>query len=79
LLVPESTTATVSGDPGVLTAYVAHYSEHRPHRALGQRPPLATPTVSDERRLANVIDLDLDRVRRRDRLGELIHEYQLAA
>jgi hypothetical protein len=37
-----------------------------------QRPPL-----SDEEPLADVIDLD--RLRRRDMLGGLIHEYQLAA
>ncbi len=56
----------------VLVAYVQHFNAHRPHRALGQRPPL-----SDERPLADV--LDLDRLRRRDLLGGLIHEYQLAA
>jgi putative transposase len=56
----------------VLDAYVRHYNEHRPHRALGQRPPL-----SGEQPLADVIDLD--RLRRRDLLGGLIHEYQLAA
>jgi putative transposase len=56
----------------VLVKYVRHFNEHRPHRALGQRPPL-----SDERALAEVIDLD--RLRRRDLLGGLIHEYQLAA
>jgi transposase InsO family protein len=56
----------------VLAAYVRHFNEHRPHRALGQRPPL-----SDEQPLAEVIDLD--RLRRRDLLGGLIHEYQLAA
>ena len=56
----------------VLIAYVQHFNEHRPLRALGQRPPL-----SDEQPLANVIDLD--RLRRRDLLGGLIHEYQLAA
>jgi putative transposase len=56
----------------VLVAYVRHFNEHRPHRALGQRPPL-----SDELPLAEVIDLD--RLRRRDVLGGLIHEYQLAA
>jgi putative transposase len=56
----------------VLIAYVQHFNEHRPHRALGQRPPL-----SDEQPRANVIDLH--RLRRRDLLGGLIHEYQLAA
>jgi hypothetical protein len=56
----------------VLVAYVRHFNEHRPHRALGQRPPLR-----DEQPLAAVIDLD--RVRRRDLLAGLIHEYQLAA
>jgi putative transposase len=55
-----------------LVAYVRHFNEHRPHRALGQRPPLR-----DEQPLADVIDLD--RLRRRDLLGGLIHEYQLAA
>jgi hypothetical protein len=57
----------------VLAAYVAHYNEHRPHRSLSQRPPLAT----DELRIEDVTDLD--RVRRRDLLGGLIHEYDLAA
>jgi putative transposase len=61
----------------VLAAYVAHYNEHRPHRSLKQRAPLATPMVSDEQPLAEVIELD--RVRRRDLLGGLIHEYELAA
>jgi hypothetical protein len=61
----------------VLAGYVVHYNGHRPHRALGQRPPLATPSASDQEPIAGVIDLD--RVRRRDRLGRLIHEYQLAA
>jgi transposase InsO family protein len=56
----------------VLVTYVRHFNEHRPHRALAQRSPL-----SDEQPLADVIDLD--RLRRRDLLGGLIHEYQLAA
>ena len=60
----------------VLAAYVAHYNEHRPHRSLGQRPPLATPMVTDGRP-SDVIDLD--RIRRRDLLGGLVHEYDLAA
>jgi putative transposase len=56
----------------VLVVYVRHFNEHRPHRALGQRPPL-----TDEQPLPEVISLD--RLRRRDLLGGLIHEYQLAA
>jgi len=59
----------------VLASYTRHYNEHRPHRALGQRPPLSLPP--GERAMADVTDLD--RVRRRDLLGGLIHEYQLAA
>jgi putative transposase len=46
----------------VLIAYIRHFNEHRPHRALGQRPPLG-----DEQPLADVIDLD--RLGRRDLLG----------
>jgi putative transposase len=61
----------------VLAADVAHYNEHRPHRSLRQRPPLATQMTSAERPVAAVSDLE--RVRRRDLLGGLIHEYQLAA
>jgi putative transposase len=60
----------------VLAAYVAHYNEHRPHRSLEQRPPCTDPP-SDLQSNATVIDLD--RVRRRDLLGGLIHEYRLAA
>jgi putative transposase len=56
----------------VLVAYMRHYNEHRPHRALGQRAPL-----SNQRPIADVIDLD--GVRRRDLLGGLIHEYRVAA
>ena len=61
----------------VLREYTAHYNEPRPHRSLAQRPPLAPPTATDERPPADVIELD--RIRRRDRLGGLIHEYELAA
>ena len=56
-----------------LRIYVRHYNEHRPHRALGLQPPNppAAPTrVGDPRRA---------RVRRRDLLGGLVHEYQRAA
>jgi putative transposase len=56
----------------VLREYVAHHNTHRPHRALNQQPPLPKPipipAPSNEAR-----------VRRRDRLGGLLHEYELAA
>jgi hypothetical protein len=47
------------------------------HRALEQRPPLRTSPPAYEQPIAEVIDLD--RIRRRELLGGLIHEYQLAA
>jgi hypothetical protein len=57
----------------VLDTYVDHYNTHRPHRALdlatpdrqAQPPPTSTVSHND--------------VRRRVRLGGLIHEYRLAA
>jgi putative transposase len=56
----------------VLREYVAYYNTHRPHRALEQQPPLLKtepgPPPNDEWC-----------VRRRDRLGGLLHEYELAA
>jgi transposase InsO family protein len=61
----------------VVATYTLHYNEHRPHRALAQRPPLRKLRPSDEQSTAELIDLD--RVRRRDLLGGLIHEYQRAA
>jgi putative transposase len=60
----------------VLATYTPHYNEHRPHRSLGQRPPLSKLQLG-EQGMANVIDLD--RVRRRDLLGGLIREYRIAA
>ena len=61
----------------VLATYVAHYNEHRPHRALRQRPPLSKPPPAGHDRPGDVVDLE--RVRRCDLLGGLIHEYELAA
>jgi len=54
----------------VLRIYVDHYNHERPHRALELTPPRhakppPTPTVRE--------------IRRRDRLGGLIHEYYRAA
>src|SRR6266700_5324781 len=56
---------------------LATYNEHRPHRSLGQLPPLAQTRPQNEQLTGDVIDVD--RVRRRERLGGLVHEYTLAA
>jgi putative transposase len=55
----------------VLAEYVDHYNGHRPHRALGQAPPLgpAEPPVI----------LTSRTILRRDRVGGLIHEYAQVA
>ena len=57
----------------VLRIYAQHYNQHRPHRAVGLKPPdpSAAPTLVGEACRA--------RVRRRDLLGGLLHEYQRAA
>jgi putative transposase len=62
----------------VVHVYAAHYNAHRPHRSLGQHPPLAKPPPMGEPALINE-PIPLDRVRRRDQLGGLLHEYELAA
>jgi len=62
----------------VVRIYAQHYNAHRPHRSLAQRPPLAKPPPRDEG-VPNADPLPLDRVCRRDRLGGLLHEYELAA
>jgi transposase InsO family protein len=56
----------------VLRVYEEHYNTHRPHRALKQRPPLTKPPPIIVQPLAV-------HVLRRDRLGGLLHEYELAA
>jgi putative transposase len=61
----------------VLSVYTLHYNEHRPHRSLAQRPPLAPMAAHGQQAAGEV--LLLERLRRRDRLGGLIHEYELAA
>jgi putative transposase len=58
----------------VLAEYIEHYNGHRPHRSLGQRAPLQRPGAQPSARPPDVI-----RIRCRDRLGGLIHEYELAA
>jgi putative transposase len=54
----------------VVRVYVDHYNRERPHRALELRPP-----DRDRRREG----LPGGEIRRRDRLGGLIHEYYRAA
>jgi transposase InsO family protein len=55
----------------VLAEYVTHFNDHRPHRALHQAAPL--------RPLPQVASPPGLRLRRRDRLGGLIHEYAQVA
>jgi hypothetical protein len=55
----------------VLSEYVDHYNSHRPHRTLQQHPP-----GGRTRSQAEGVGM---RVRRRDRLGGLIHEYAQVA
>jgi putative transposase len=54
----------------VLRVYAAHYNRERPHRGLA----LLTP----ERTHAEV-PLTANKIKRRDRLGGLIHEYYRTA
>jgi putative transposase len=56
----------------VLDTYVEHYNTHRPHRGLALTSP-------NPRAQAPPTSPALDRVRRRDLIGGLIHEYELAA
>jgi putative transposase len=55
----------------VLGEYQHHYNSHRPHRTLGQAAPL--------RPLPQPTTTETNTVRRRDRLGGLLHEYQQVA
>jgi len=57
----------------VLTEYLGHYNTARPHRALGQLAPAQAPTRPPEINLAD------HRIRRKQVLGGLTHEYQIAA
>jgi putative transposase len=57
----------------VLRVYSRHYNTHRPHRALALQPPDESKTVSA------LTPAQLGRVQRRELLGGLIHEYELAA
>jgi transposase InsO family protein len=55
----------------VLAKYADHYNVHRPHRALGQAPPLGLGE--------SAVVVSAGRVARRDRLGGLLLEYAQVA
>ena len=65
LIINQRYAATVLGE------YQHHYNSHRPHRALGQAAPLRPLPQQTTSATAGV--------RRRDRLGGLLHEYQQVA
>jgi transposase InsO family protein len=58
-----------------LRPYERHYNEHRPHRGISNSRPLhALPEpITDLAQITNLA------VRRRDRLGGILHEYEHAA
>ena len=53
--------------------FVDHYNNGRPHRSLGLVPPTGRPPA-EPKAIGEAIN-----VRRRDRLGGLLHEYERAA
>jgi transposase InsO family protein len=57
-----------------LREFETHYNLHRPHRSLDQDASLQPAPVPITDR-ADIVDLD---VRRRDRLGGILHEYENA-
>jgi transposase InsO family protein len=56
-----------------LTPFIEHYNDHRAHRSLELAAPTGWPAVE------GWSGVQAPAVRRRDRLGGLIHEYQRAA
>ena len=58
----------------VLTEYLLHYNDARPHRALGQLTPAQADTHPPE-----AVNLAEHRIRRKQVLGGLTHEYHIAA
>ena len=58
----------------VLAEYLAHYNDHRSHRALDQRPPETLGPAPDP-----IGEPDPLQLRRNEVLGGIIHEYRLAA
>jgi hypothetical protein len=56
-----------------MPVYPGAHNTHRPHRALALHPPDAIEPLAPARASSN------SAISRRDLLGGLIHEYQLAA
>ncbi|MCW7945020.1 integrase [Streptomyces hygroscopicus] len=59
----------------VLTAYIRHYNQHRPHQSWQQLPPDSTEPPAP----ATVTNLQAHRIRRQPVLDGLINEYRHAA
>jgi putative transposase len=59
----------------ILRVYIQHYNRGRPHRALDLKPPNSTIHSP----IAAIATPHAPHVNRRDLLGGLIHEYELAA
>ena len=58
-----------------LREFESHYNDHRPHRTLRRAAPLR-PVPEPIAEQARIIHLH---IRRRDRLGGIMHEYEHAA
>jgi putative transposase len=58
----------------VMTEYLLHYNDARPHRSLGQLTPAQADTRPPE-----PVNLAKFRIRRKQILGGLTHEYYVAA
>jgi transposase InsO family protein len=58
-----------------LHEFETHHNQHRPHQAMNQATPLRTAPepITDPDRITHL------NIRRHDRLGGMIHEYQHAA
>jgi hypothetical protein len=56
-----------------LTVFVDHYNDCQPHRSLGLRPPNGRSAIESWTGTEPLV------VKRRDRLGGLLHEDQRAA
>jgi hypothetical protein len=63
----------------ILRSYARHYNGHRPHQGISQEIPAPTLPSFVSATSVQPSHSDWLHVRRRDRLGGLIHEYELAA